>query len=180
MTFLRNLTDEVAHWNCVCSKRLLEVECQHYHLAAGAVNAVAEDALVDIRQFIDMLLVERVAEAVAELQLGYELEEGQVEIATHAHLDHRVEALEVHIVLILARQVDHRTDTADEVGPVVVETLSREFHVDGEGQVGVLHVLGRLAWLAGIVQVVEVTKREVLRAEVERRQKAQGQVLAQS
>ena len=160
--------------------RLLEVERQHDHLAVGAVEAVAEDALVDIGELVDMLLVEGVAETVAELQLGDELEEGEVEVATHAYLEHGVETVEMDVVLVLAREVDHRTDTADEVGTVVVEALGRELQVDRHSKVGVFQVLRRLARLAAVVEVIEVAEDEVLAAEMECRQNAQRQVLAEA
>ena len=70
-----------------------------------------------------MVLVDRIRQAIAEFQFGYQFEEGQVEVAAQADLDKRVCAFQLDIVLILAREVDHRVDACHHVRAVVVPTL---------------------------------------------------------
>ena len=59
-------------------------------------------ALVDVGQLVNVLVVDGIGQAVAELQLGNELEKWKVEVAAQSYLDHRVVAFQLYVVLILA------------------------------------------------------------------------------
>ena len=55
---------------------LFEIERERYHLGVTRRDAVGIDALRGIGQFVGVAFVDGVHQAVAELQLGDELEEG--------------------------------------------------------------------------------------------------------
>ena len=159
---------------------LLEVKGEDEHLGVGGRDALGEDAAVDVSQFVGVVAVQRVGEAVAELQLRYELEEGEVEVAAQTDLDHRVVALQLKEVLILAREVDHGGNAGQYVGSVVVEALGRELQADGQGDIGVFHVLRLLDGMSGIVEVEHVAEGEALRTEMHGGGDAQGEMLGQA
>ena len=67
-------------------KNLFEVEAQHNHFSAYFLHALRELEQTLVAQFLGMIGIESVAESVDELQLGTQLEERQVEVATYAEL----------------------------------------------------------------------------------------------
>ena len=91
-----------------------------------------------------------------------------------------VEALQLHVLLVLAREVNHRADTEEHVGAVVVEALGGELQFQRQGDVGVLHVLRGLRRVASVVKHVEVAEDEALRAEVHGWCEAEGEMIAQA
>ena len=117
---------------------LFEIEGEHNHLAMGRRYTLGIAAEIHVLELITMLGVKAVAQTIAELQLGAEFEERKLEVAPQSYLYHRVETLETHIILRLARQVNHRVDAGDDIGTVVVETLCAELQIDREGDIGVL------------------------------------------
>ena len=159
---------------------LLEIESQHEHFCMGIRDALGKDALVDIGQGVDMRAVVDIGETVAELQFGHELEERQVEIATQSDLEHQVVALQLDVVLVFAREVDHRTETGNDVGTVVIEPLGRELQVYGHREIGVLHVLRGLYGTARLGGLEQVAEDEVLAAEMHRGRHTKGEVLMET
>lgn len=73
---------------------LLEIEREDDHLAVAAGDGIGVLAQVGVLQFAGMVLVEGIAKTVAELQLGDELEEGQIEIAAQSDFKEKVGALQ--------------------------------------------------------------------------------------
>ena len=159
---------------------LLEIEREDDHLAVAAGDGIGVLAQVGVLQFAGMVLVEGIAKTVAELQLGDELEEGQIEIAAQSDFKEKVGALQLDILLILAREVDHRVDACHHVRTVVVPSLGTELDVEGKRDVGVLHVLRHLGGLAVGRQVGEVAEGEMLGAKMHGRREAHVQMVAQA
>ncbi len=157
---------------------LLEIEGEGNQLAVPGTDRIGKNALIDIRQFVGMVLVKRVHQTVAELQFRDEFEERQVEVAADTYLEHRVVPFQLDEILRLAGQVHHWVDAANDIGAVIVETLGRELQVDGEGYIGVLHVLRSRDDASLGVSAVQVAERQVLGAKVHGRQQTDGEVLA--
>ena len=147
----------------------LEIERKHHHVGRGAIHALREDELRGVAQ-VAAVLLQDVAQAEAEFQFGYELEEGQVEVAPQAHLDGHVEGLRAQLGLLGRREVVHGHHARHDVGAVVVETRGTDLQVEGQGHVGRAKVL-RVGLARG-----RVAKGDVFRAEMERRDEAQAQI----
>ena len=96
-------------------------------------DAICVHTHVGILQFLGVVVVQRVAQTVAELQLRNQLEERQIEVAAKAHLHKQVRLFQLDILLVLACQVHHRVDASHHIRPVVVPAFGRELHVQREG-----------------------------------------------
>ena len=131
-------------------------------------DGLGVETFVLVGQLVAVVIVDVVGKAVAELQLGNKLEEGQIEITAQAYLDHGTIAFQLHIVLFLAREIEHGTDTSQDVRSVVVEALGTELQVDRKGDVGVLQVLRGELGLSVVIEVIEIAEREVLGTKVHR------------
>ena len=145
---------------------LLEVECHHYHAARGAIERLSklEQILVDE---VATVFYQQIHETKAELHLWDELKERQIEITAHAHLEGSVKAACEQCLLLLYREVHHRSQTCHYIGSVVVESLSGIFYIDRHRYIGRLYRL--LLFLAAILFVKDYS----LIAKVHRRDKAQ-------
>ena len=124
----------------------------------SAVDEVAAVTMDDVQQ------------AKAELELGVELEEGQVDVATHADLEIEVEGLQSQDVVLAGGEIDHGIDAADEVRAEVIVARRGKLHVDGHGDESVLEDLGGL--VAAHLFVIDA----MLLSEVDGGGKAKGEV----
>ena len=95
-------------------------------MAVNAVEGVGQVATVGL---------EHIGQAEAELELGAELEIGQVDVASEAKLDPVVYTPQQHRVATLAAHVELCEDARQHVGAVVVEAHGGVFEVDGDGQI---------------------------------------------
>lgn len=142
-------------------------------------DAICVYAHVGVLQFAGVVVVQGIAQTIAELQFRDQFEEWQVEITAQAHLQEHVRPFQLNIFLILARQIDHRVHACHDVGAVVVPALRTELQVNGEGDIGVLHVLCLFKKSAVLGTIRHITERQVLGSEVHGWRESQVQVLAQ-
>lgn len=112
-----------------------------------------------------MLGVKAVAQTVHKLQFGPQLEVRQIEIAPHANLQKGVCALELDNVIVLTRQVEHGIDASHHIRPVIVETRSGRYQVEGTRHIGRLQLLPLLCGLPVGIGHAEVMKGEMPGAE---------------
>ena len=68
---------------------LFKIEGQHNHLGLCSTYTASIGLQTTVSQFVDVVLVEYITQTETELQLGNELEEGKIEVATHTYLYHR-------------------------------------------------------------------------------------------
>ena len=151
--------------------RLFKIKREDKHRHRGAVEALRVDKLRGVGQ-VRALLVKNIAETQAELQFGNKFKERHIEVASHTHLQHYVEGFRAHLGVLARRQVNAGLDAADDIGAEIVETRGGHLEVNGHGYVGALHGL-RIAPTSD-----QITKDDVLRAEMEGRKHAQAQGLA--
>lgn len=93
-------------------------------------------------------MVNDINEPEAEFHFRYELEVGEVEVASEAACEIEVAALELDIFAALACEVNGGHDAGGDVGAEVAVTQRREFQVEREHEIGRLEVLLQL--LAGV------------------------------
>ena len=151
---------------------LLEVERQDNHVAVASVDGlcVLHQRAVDE---VATVLLDDIEQAEAKLQFGDELEERQVDVASHAHLKVEVEGLEPQGIVFAGREVHHRIDAGYEVRAEVVVARGGELQVDGYGDVGALEDLRTVG--TAFLLVID----SMLLPEVNRGRKAKGQVIVQ-
>ena len=82
---------------------LFEIEAESNQLGVAWTDRIGEEAGVGVGQVVRVVAVEGIGEAVAELQLRYQLEERQLEVAAEANLKHGVVAFQLDEILRLAR-----------------------------------------------------------------------------
>ena len=116
------------------ARRSFEIKREDYHLGAAAIDGAGKDEWCLVGE-VGTVLVDDVEEPVAELYLGYEFEEREVEVATDACLEIYVEGLELEVALFLDGEVEHGVDACHKVWAVVVEPLGGELDVDRHGYV---------------------------------------------
>ena len=104
------------------------------------INAFRKDALSGIRQF-GALLVEHIAQTEIKLQLGHEFEKRQIDLAAHTYLQAGIERLRAQQRMLARRQVIKGRNAEHHVGAIVVEARRRHFEIDGQANVGRLHIL---------------------------------------
>lgn len=158
---------------------LLEIERQHDHFRMTCLDAVGVHAHVGILQFTGVVVVQCILQTVAELQFWDQFEEGQVEVAAQSHLQEKVGALQLDVLLVLAREVDHRVHASHDIGAVVVPALCTELQIDGEGDIRVLHVLHLFHGATFLGKISHVVEGQVLGTKMHGGREPQVQVLAQ-
>lgn len=114
---------------------LLEIECEHKHLALSAIDRPSEDELSLVCEVGTVFLYD-VGKSPAELQLRNEFEEWQVEVAAKSYFKIAVGSLEKNLLLLLHGEVINRVDSSHHVWAVVVEALGRILHVNRHRDVG--------------------------------------------
>ena len=127
----------------------------------GTVDEVASVLLDDVEQ------------AEAELNLRNELEERQINVATHADLKIEVERLEPQGIVLAGCEVHHRIEAGYEIGAEVVVARRGELHVDGYGDVSALEHLRTVG--TALLLVID----GMLLPEMDGRRQAQRHVLVQ-
>ena len=143
-----------------------KVERQHYHLAVGLVYGSCVYAHILVAQPVGVFRVEAVDEAVAELQLGAQLEEWQVDVAAESYFKHYVVAFQPYIVVVAAREVHHGVYSRHYVGPRVVKPRCGEQQVERHAYVYGLHVLRLYDGLSVLQTVGMVVQCQVAVAEI--------------
>ena len=149
---------------------LFEVEGEDDHGRCGPVDALGVDELGGVGE-IGTVFLQDVVEAEAEFELGDELEEGEIEVASESGFEHHVEGLGLELGLLACREVVHGGDAGDDVGAIVVEAWCGDLEVDGQAYVAGLHVEAFFAL------GVEVAEGDVFGTEMEGGEDAQGEVV---
>lgn len=152
-------------------KRLFEIKRQDKHAHGGAVDALRENKLRGVGE-VGSVLVEHIAQAEAEFQFGDKFEERHVEVAAQTCFEHEIKGFRTQFRLLVAHEVVHRLHAGDDIGAEVIEALPAELKVHRYADVARLHVLRLL------LAVAQVSERDVLAAEVQRRNDAQPHVVA--
>ena len=99
-------------------KREAGIPCRHDCFGIGHQGQVFQ---------VFALVVDHVEQSEIEAQLGSELEEGQVEVASHTHVDAEVETLEDDGRLLLFSDVKIEMSACHHVGTVVVDASCADF-----------------------------------------------------
>ena len=120
-----------------------------------------------------MAFVETVCQPIHELQLRTKLEERQVEITSHADRSEDVRLVQTEIVVVTAGEIEHRSDTGNDIRTVVVEAFRCKYHIRHASDIHRLQVLAHLGGHPGICQVRMVVEREMTGAEIHRRGETQ-------
>lgn len=177
------LPDFLACYESVCQALLLKVEREGDNLAARLLRRIGIHEAVGharVGETLRVLGVEIVHESVAELKLGTELEEREIEVAAHAHLEEKVVTLKLDVVGVASGEVEHRVEAGHEIRTVVVEAGRTEDklhcgrHVDG------LQLL-RLGDVLPVARLVgEVGEADVARSEIHSRSETEGEVRAKA
>ena len=78
-----------------------------------------------------MTLVKTVCKAVHELQFRTQLEVGEIEVAAQTDFQKDITPLQLDVIIVLARKIQHRIDAQHHVWAVVVEAGSSGNEVEG-------------------------------------------------
>ena len=122
------------------TEHLLKIKREDDHAHRGTVNALGIDHLRRVGQVVALFL-EYIAQTEAELELGDELEEGHIEVATHAGFEHEGERLDLQLFVLAGGQIVHGRYAGNDVGTVIVETWGRNLQVEGHTDIARFHVL---------------------------------------
>lgn len=95
-----------------------------------------------------MLCIERVAKSINKLKLWSQLEERQVEIASHTQFQGKRLTLELKVVAGLGTEVYHWRHASHEIRTMVVEAWRGKDNVGRASYISRLHVLMQLLGLA--------------------------------
>lgn len=148
------------------SRSLLEIEGENNHLGMRLADRLSVGNHVFVTQLVDMVLVQAVGQAIEELQFGSQLEEGEIEIASRSYLDEEVRPFEFEVIVLFVAEVNHGIDAGNHVGTMVIKPRPGKDEVHGGGEIGGLHVLFLLAYLALRVHIIIIMERDVARAKV--------------
>ena len=91
-----------------------------------------------------MLMVKAIGKSKHEFQLGTELEEGQIEVATGTDFKEKVGAFQLQDVAFATRKVNHRIESHQRIGANVAVSLRCSYEVEGTGDVGGFDILDTL------------------------------------
>ena len=126
------------------------------------VNKVAAVSLNDVEQ------------AKAELQLRIELEERQIDVATHADFQIDVKRLESQGIMLSGSKVNHWIKSSNEIWPEIIESRCSKLHVERHGNIRTLEHLSAVG--TGSLFVID----SVFLPEMNRRRKTEREVFVQA
>ena len=161
-------------------KKSLKIKRQGDDFCTSLVDGVGIHHHVAVAKMIGMVSVERVGEAIHEFQLGTEFKKWKIEVTANAQLCIEVVTLQLQIVVVATREINHRVETRHEIRTVIVEAGGCNNQVDGAGDVGGLHVLVLLSGFAVDIHVGVIEECEMAVAKIHGRGDAQLEIGVQT
>ena len=96
--------------------------------AVDALGKLMQGGVYQVRA----VLLYNVQQSEAELQLRVQLEERQIDITTHSHLEVNVKGFHPERAVLARRQVDGRIQAGYQVRPEIIVARRGKLHIQGK------------------------------------------------